>query len=83
MSESRNVQIPLPLFKLIILFFECLDVSGYELPAVLKLDAILTELRDKQRRLNLHAAYSAAVLEKDHEQRRSAYAAYAKLKMKH
>jgi hypothetical protein len=65
MAETRNVQIPYHLFTQIIGFFEYLSISHHEFPAIFGCDAILSDLRAKQQRLNLHAAYASSCHAKD------------------
>ena len=80
MAETRNVQIPLALFKSIIQFFEFLDFSTYSFPAVYGCDAILRELRKKQLSINLHSAFAQVARAKDDAQRDLAMSDYINLK---
>lgn len=80
MAAPSNVQIPLALFKSLISFFEYLNISGYCFPVVFNYNAMLSELRAKQHRMNLHTAYTKAAVAKDGDQRRSAFASYSELK---
>jgi len=80
MIKPQNIQIPLTLFNKIISFFEYLDFSGYKKTAAFDFDGILSELHQKQRSINLRAAYTDAVIANDNENKRLAYYKYLKLK---
>jgi hypothetical protein len=80
MADTPNVQIPASLFKDIILFFEYVKLSHQEVPPIFNFESALSALREKQRRMNLRAAYSKSVRETDEEKKRAALAKYIMLK---
>jgi len=82
MPAEQNVQIPLPLFRDIVFFFNSLSLGGYSFPDIYKFDRMYAELRAKLDKINLRAAYSNSILAKDDDQRRQAYLNYQKLKNK-
>jgi hypothetical protein len=82
MPENQNVLIPLPLFRKILSFFDCLSFGEYVFPAIYDFDGIYTELQAKQGKINLHTAYTNTTLAKSDIQRHQAYANYQKLKNK-
>jgi len=83
MVDSQNIQIPLSLFQKTIEIFEYLNVLNYKFPIPYNFDEVLSEIRDKQQRLNLHAAFTNMVIAKDDVHKRHAYADYMKLKKKY
>jgi len=80
MTEMGNVQIPLTLFRKILVLFEHLSLSSYILPALYDFDNILSDLRSKQHKINMRAAYTNTVYAKSDEQRQIARSNYQKLK---
>ena len=76
MGGMQNIQIPLPLFEKLVGFFEMANLSDYRFPALYNFDAILLGLRKKQRKINLRALYTEAVLAKGPQQKQEAYANY-------
>ena len=83
MAESQNVQIPLSLFRKIMSFFEFMSFSSYTFPAFYELNDIISELREKQHKINLRTVYTKTIYAKDDEQRHSARRDYLKLKNMH
>ena len=83
MTESQNVQIPLSLFRKIMTFFEFTSVSSYTFPAFYEFNDIITELREKQHKINLRTVYTKTIYAKDNEQRHLAQRDYLKLKNMH
>jgi hypothetical protein len=82
MQMDPNVQIPLALFREILFFFDSLSLGGYSIPAIYKFDRMHAELRAKQDKINLRAAYSNSIIAKGDDQRRIAYLNYQRLKNK-
>jgi len=80
MNESQNIQIPLSLFYKISGVFDYLLISNIELPVIFDFDATLSELREKQHKINMRAAYTSAIIANNDEQKRLAYSNYLKLK---
>lgn len=81
MNSSQNVQIPLSLFKKITDFFLFLSLSDRNsFPALYKFDEIVSELNEKQRKINLRILYTNTVYAKDDGQRNTALNNYLKLK---
>ena len=80
MNDSQNIQIPLSLFRKITSVFDYLFFSNTKIPAILDFDSVICELRDKQQKINLRAAYTNTIIAKDDEQKRLAYANYLNLK---
>ena len=56
------------------------NASNYKIPALYNFEAILSGLREKQRKINLRTLYTTAVLTKDGSQKREAFANYSFLK---
>ena len=83
MITPQQVQIPLALFTKIVEFFEYLNISKIELPVLFDLNSILSELHDKQNRINMRTAYTNIVTSKNDGQRRTAYYNYSKLKKRY
>lgn len=80
MIEKRNVQIPLALFNNLIGLFEYLALRRQDFPALFNFNSVLAELREKQRRINIHTAYSNSMRAMDDDQRELAYSNYLMLK---
>jgi len=80
MNDSRNIQIPLSLFRKITSVFDYLLFSNTIIPVILDFDSVVCELRDKQHKINLRAAYTNTVIAKGDEQKRLAYERYLSLK---
>ena len=80
MPEYQNVQIPLCLFDKLIFFMEYLSLANYDFPKICKYDEILSDLRDKQYRINKHTAYCQIIYAKDDEKRNIARQNYMKIK---
>ena len=80
MQTPQNVQIPLSLFSKIIMFFELLSISGQEFPKIYGFDNILCELRSKQQKINLRAAYTETIYARSDEQKHTARMNYQNLK---
>ena len=59
---------------------EYLSLANYDFPKTCKYNEILSELRDKQHRINKHSAYSHIIHAKDDEQKYIARQNYMKLK---
>ena len=80
MTESRNVQIPLTLFKKIMMVFDYLIIKDHAFPSSCDVENIYSELCEKQLKLNIRTAYTNTILAKDDNQKGLAYANYNKLK---
>ena len=80
LTGTQNVQIPQSLFVKLTSFFDYLSFGGYTFPETYGFDCIYAELRAKQDKINLRAAYTNAILAKDDSQRLQAYSNYQKLK---
>jgi hypothetical protein len=80
MSEIQNIQIPLPLFRRLLSFFDCLSFGGYTFPAFYDFNGIHADLLAKQDKINLRAAYTNTLLAKNDDQKNQAYLNYQKLK---
>jgi hypothetical protein len=80
MPESQNVQIPVSLFNMILVFFEYLNASNLNFPTQFNFDAILSALHSKQLALNSRSAYSKFVRAKDENAKSAALADYLRLK---
>ena len=81
MADSKNVQIPLSLFTKITSIFNFIALSDRcTFPAVYKFEEILSELNEKQHRINLRTLYANTIYAKNDEQRTSARNDYMKLK---
>ena len=68
------------LFNKIVVFFEWLDFSNYDIPHMYGFDRVLSDLRDKQHKINLHTAYTNTIYAKDDAQNRIARTNYVMLK---
>ncbi|MDR0286136.1 MAG: hypothetical protein LBI03_00270 [Clostridiales bacterium] len=80
MSESKNIQIPISLFRDVVGLLEKINIGDYKIPRLYNLDGILSELRKKLDNINLRYAYSNIVHAKYDEQRYLARNTYVKLK---
>jgi hypothetical protein len=81
MTDSQNIQISLSLFNKITSIFHFIAFSDrYTFPEIYKFDEILSELDEKQFRINLRTLYTNAIYAKNDEQRNSARENYTKLK---
>jgi len=80
MDETLNVKISMKLFGDIVVILEWLEFSNCAIPHAFKLDTVLSDLREKQLKINLHSAYTKKICAKDDAQRRIACSDYLKLK---
>jgi hypothetical protein len=80
MAGHGNIQIPLALFEKTVALLEYMSLCGHAVPSVFGFDAILAGFRGKQRRINLHAAYTRAARATDGVQKELAFSEYAMLK---
>jgi hypothetical protein len=80
MNESQNIQIPISLFRNIVLFFNFLSLKEHTFPAYLDFEGIISDLHKKQHRINMRTVYSKAIYAKNDEQRQSDFRDYSKLK---
>jgi hypothetical protein len=79
-EKPKNVQIPLTIFKDIIAFMECCDISGCE-PAFQQLyRRIFSALIAKQDSLELRDAYAKVVFASDEKQKKEALKEYLEQK---
>ena len=59
---------------------EYISLANFDLPNICKFNDILSELREKQQKINRHLAYSQFIHAKDEEKRNIARQNYVKLK---
>ena len=79
-EKSKNIQIPLDLFKQIIELLEYWDASGYDLAIQDERYSVLSALRHKQGKLDLRDAYAKIIYAADEDQRDTARMRYLQKK---
>jgi len=79
-EKTKNIQIPLELFKNITTFMKCCDITDCE-PELQKLyRVIFSALIAKQESMDLRDSYAKVVFANDEHQRKEARAAYLEQK---
>lgn len=79
-KKPKNVQIPLTIFKDIIAFMECCDITGCEPEFQQLYRRIFSTLLAKQESLELRDAYAKVVFAGDEKQKKEALKAYLEQK---
>jgi len=79
-EKPKNVQIPLALFKNIITFMECCDISDCEPKLQQLYRGIFSALLTKKDSIDLRDAYAKVVFAEDEYQRKDARIAYLEQK---
>jgi hypothetical protein len=83
MTESQNVQIPLSLFRKILHFFTLCSLSDHNFPELYEFNTIISDLREKQDKINVRETYTKAVYARNDKERNHARSVYTKLKNMH
>ena len=74
--DNRNVKIPLQMLKRTAELLEYIDLTGYDPVIRFEYDNILSESRQKLRRVDLREAYGAIIWAQDKESRDAARMRY-------